>query len=127
MTLGGLAAIVELTRGRSLLEHARIRPQSHGSALLGETPLRGEQIDHRMRRARVDLGRVGALETAHVPRDLDHRHLHPEADAEEGDLALPRVAHRGDLPLRPTRPEPHRHEDAVGTPYALREAILVDL
>ena len=36
---------------------------------------------------RVELGRVGAGQAAHVARELDDRHLHAEADAEERHLA----------------------------------------
>src|SRR2546422_1128735 len=56
-----------------------------------------------VRRLGIHLGRVGALEAAHVARVLDDRHLHAEADAEEGDLALARVAHRLDLDRKSTR------------------------
>src|SRR5439155_23351877 len=108
MALGGLPPVVELARARGLLEHAGVGAEAHRPALLREPPLRRQEIDHRMRGARIDLGRVGALETAHVPRELDHRHLHPEADPQEGDLVLARVPYGGDLSLRPARTEAHR-------------------
>ena len=48
-----------------------------------------------------------------MPRHLDHRHLHAEADAEVGHLALAREAGRLDLALRAALAEAARHQDAV--------------
>jgi len=73
-----------------------------------------------MRGVRVDLGRVGLLQAAHVAGELDHGHLHPEADAEERHAVLARVAHGGDLALGAARPEAHRHEDAVRALHGVR-------
>jgi hypothetical protein len=48
-----------------------------------------------------------------VPRRLDHRHLHAEADPEEGHLPLAREAHGLDLAGRAALAEAAGHEDAV--------------
>src|SRR2546422_5370471 len=127
VTLGDLLAIVDPARQRAFLEHAGIRSQAHRPALLREAALRAHQVDHRVRRLGIHLGRVGALEAAHVARVLDDRHLHAEADTEEGNLALARVAHRLDLPLGAARAEAHRHQDRVGALHALRQPLLLDL
>src|SRR6185295_12643479 len=52
------------TRG----EHARIRAEAHRRALLGHAPLFWHQIDHRVRRLRVELGRIGAAKPGDVAR-----------------------------------------------------------
>jgi hypothetical protein len=62
---------------------------------------------------RAELGRVGVLDPGERPAGLDHRHLHPEADAEIRDPALAGVAHRLDLALRPALAEAARDQDAV--------------
>src|SRR5262245_24916151 len=127
MALRGLAAVVDLPRQRSLGEHAGVAAEAHRAALLREPALRCHEVDDGMGRLRVDLRRVGPLEAADVPRVLDDRHLHAEADAEERDLVLARVAHGRDLALGAARPEAHRHEDRVRAPYAVREPLLLDL
>ncbi len=114
MALGDLLLAVDLGGERPVAEHARIRAEPHRPALLVEPFLRRHQIDHGMRRFRIDLRGVGAVEPAHVARELDHRHLHAEADAEERHVLLARVAHRCDLALGAALAEARRHEDAVG-------------
>src|SRR3546814_5214754 len=69
-----------------------------GLAQVAAHPL-GEQADHRFG-ARSELGRAGALDAGEVPRDLDARHLHAEADAEIRNAALAGEGDRGDLALR---------------------------
>ena len=56
---------------------------------------------------------------ASVARRLDHRHLHAEADAEIGHLALAGEPRRPDLALRAALAEAAGHQDAV---HALQEA-----
>ena len=58
----------------------------------------------------VELALVDAGERA---RRLDHRHLHAEADAEIGHLALARETRREDLALRAALAEAAGHENAV--------------
>ena len=48
-----------------------------------------------------------------MTRDLDHRALHTETDAEVGNPFLPREFDRGDLPFDPADAEPARNKDAV--------------
>jgi hypothetical protein len=42
---------------------------------------------------------MGAVQTDDVPRELDHRALHAQADPEERDSAFPGETNRIDLPL----------------------------
>ena len=50
---------------------------------------------------------------ASVPGPFDARHLHAEADAEEGHLALAGELHAGDLAFAAALAEPARDEDAM--------------
>ncbi len=74
----------------------------------------GQQVDDRVRRLGVELGRVGALHVADVAGVVDDRHLHAEADAEERHLLLAGVATGRDLALDPALAEAAGDEDAVG-------------
>jgi hypothetical protein len=118
---------VHLARERPVLQHARVVAEPHRAALPGDVLLLLHQMDHRVRRLRIDLRRVRAVEPDHVARELDHRHLHAEADAEERPLLLARVAHRRDLALGAAVAEAHRHEDRVGAGDALGQPVLLDL
>ena len=78
---------------------AGIGPQAHGAALLRDAPLVGHQVDDRVGGGLRQLAGVGVGHAAHVAGKLHHGHLHPQADAQEGDLVLPGKAHGGDLAL----------------------------
>ena len=91
----------------------RLRAEPHRPAEVLDLLLLGQQVDHGVRRLRVHLGRVRALEPEHVPGELADRHVHAEADAEIGDSALAGDPAGEDLALPPARAEAARHEDAV--------------
>ena len=74
--------------------------------------------------ARAELGRAGAGQPREMPRRLDHRHLHAEADAEIRHLPLAREAHRLDLALGAALAEPARHEDRVHVLEAAHRLLL---
>src|SRR6202012_1406562 len=63
--------------------------------------------------ARTEFGRAGMRHAGQVACRLDHRHLHTEADAEEGHAALAGEAHGMHLTLGAALAESARHEDAV--------------
>src|SRR5882762_5828768 len=104
---------VEARGHRALGHQDGIEAQAHGAALVGERPLLGQEIDHEVRRAGGELGRVGALQAAHGPCELDHGTLHAETDAEVRHALLARVAHRLDLALDAAVAEAPWHQDAV--------------
>src|SRR5690349_8332753 len=56
---------------------------------------------------------MGIVQPNYMPGELDHRALHAEADAEEGDLPLAGEADRLDLPLDSPLAEPARHQNAI--------------
>src|SRR6185312_14659123 len=97
-----------------------------GAALVLDVALLGQEIDHVVGRARIELGGVGPLEAAHVPRVLDDRALHAEADPEVGHALLARVADRLDLPLDAAVPEAPRHQDPVEPGHVAGEPLALD-
>ncbi len=80
-----------------------------------------------MRRAGGELGRVGALQPAHGPCELDHGTLHAETDAEVGHALLARVAHRLDLALDAAVAEAPGHQDAVDVGEVGGGAVALDV
>src|SRR5690554_7208462 len=54
-----------------------------------------------------ELGGVGVLPAGHVAGELDHRHLHAEADAEIGNAVLPGVAGRSEEHTSELQSRPH--------------------
>ena len=54
-----------------------------------------------------------------ISRRLDHRHLHAEADAEEGNLALTGEPDRRDLAFGAALAKAARHQDMPFTPSSL--------
>src|SRR5690606_33797044 len=108
--------------GRAL-ELAALRPEPHRAAEIGvraallHAPALvlpfGDQRDHGIRRRAVDLRRLRVLQAEHVPRILDDRDLHAEADAEVRDALLACEAHRLDLPFDAALAEAARDEDRI--------------
>jgi hypothetical protein len=90
-----------------------VGPEPHGPALVGDAPLGLHEVDHRVRRLRVELARVGAGHAEHVAGVLDGHHLHAEAQPQAGDVVLAGVAGRRDLPLDAALAEPTGDHDAV--------------
>ena len=61
----------------------------------------------------VQLGGVGARQPAHVSGKLHHRQLHPQADAQEGDLLFPGVPDGLNFALDAPVPEAAGHQNAL--------------
>src|SRR5262249_13244729 len=98
-----------------------ISAEAHGPALvaLGVAP-RGRAAIHPLGHQSAhglsggpDLGRACAIDARHMPRHLDHGHLHSKTNAEIGHLTDPRVAGGLDLALGAALAETARHDDAV--------------
>src|SRR5216684_8922240 len=93
--LGGAA--IDLRHPAAALEYRRVSSKAHGAAevaglrallkLIAAQPLRHE-ADQRFGRG-TELRGVRLLDADQIARGLDHRHLHPKADAEIGHVALP--------------------------------------
>ena len=100
-------------RARPVLELDRLRAEAHRAAEILDLLLLREQVDDRERRLGVHLGRVRPVQPAHVARELRHRDVHAEADAEIRDLALARDLAGEDLPFPAARAEAAGDEHAV--------------
>ena len=90
---------VGLASAGTLLELDGLRAEPHRPAEVLDLLLLGEQVDDGERRLGIHLRRVGAVQPGDVARELGHRDVHAEADAEIRDLLLARHAAREDLPL----------------------------
>src|SRR5215469_9120584 len=91
---------------------ARIRSEAHRSAERLKIALVLHEIDHRIRRLRLDLARVRAFEAADVARELDARQLHAVADAEERHAIFARMPDRKQLALDAPSAEARSDENA---------------
>src|SRR5215470_7017805 len=113
-------AAIDLRHPAAAPERGGISAEPHGAAeiavlaallqLVAAQPFR-HQADHRLRR-RTELGRIGLLDADEIARSLDHGHLHAEADAEIGHVALARELRRADLALGAALAETAGHQDA---------------
>ncbi len=97
------------TRGDS----APVCAEPHGATLLCDAPLLGQKVDYRRRGLGVEFRAVRPFQVADASRVLHHGELHPEADAEEGDLVSPGMIHGTDLSLDAALSEPAWYEYAV--------------
>ena len=110
------------------LAGARVRARARRPARRGASCRRGPRPPSApgsrsitgMRRLGIHLGRVGAVEPAHVARELGDGDVHAEADAEVRDRVLARDAAGEDLPLPAARAEAAGDEHAVDAPRARR-------
>ena len=71
------------------------------------------QVDHRMVRGGIELGRIGVDQTDHVTRELDRHGLQPEAQPQTRHALLAGVPGGGDLSFDPPVAEPTGDHDAV--------------
>ena len=108
---------VGLGRPRARHEVAGLGAQPHGRAQVGHVLLLGQQVDHRVRRRRVELARVRALEPADVAGELDHRALQTQADPR----GTARRARERSAPPRPC-PRPRGRRSRRGSGCRRRRA-----
>jgi hypothetical protein len=92
---------------------ARLRAQPHRAALLGDLALLVQHGDDRMRRVRIELGRVRLLQLQDIPREFDRGDLHAQAQAEIGDFVFARVLRGLDFALDAAFAETAGHQDAA--------------
>ena len=121
-----IGSICPVGKGVVACDPAGVGPQPHGAALGGDAPLVGHQVDDRVGGGPGQLAGVGVLHVADVAGVLDHRHLHSQADAQEGDLVLPGVADGGDLALDAPVAEAAGDQYAVGPGQELGGVVVGD-
>src|SRR5262249_32796671 len=106
---------------------ARVQPQPHRAAQLRDVVLLVQEAHDGMPAAAVDLRRAGVLQPQYVPRELDHRALQPQANAEEWHAPLAGIADRLDLPLDAPVTEPTGDEHAIDAGQHLLGSVTLDL
>src|SRR5438034_4060354 len=127
---------VDLAREAPGLEHSALSTQPHRPAEIGlfvaaldaavpVLPL-GHERDHRVRRVAVEFRAVRAREADDVSRELDHRELHAQADAQIRDLVLARVLDRLYHAFDSAPAETARNEYRVHAFQERADAVLFD-
>ena len=94
-------------------EPAGIGPQPHGASLVGDPPLAGHQVNDRVGGGPGELAGVGVRHAADVAGKLHHRHLHPQADAQEGHALLPGIPNGGNFALDPPAAEAAGNQNPI--------------
>src|SRR6266850_1028283 len=118
---------VRATRERAGLEHAGIASEAHRAALVGDVALLRQQIDHGMRRERVELGRVRILGPEGRARELDDHALHAHAEAERRNFALAAEADGLHFALDAAVAEATGYDDPVEADQRLDVAVALEL
>ena len=113
MPLGDDVLAVDFAHPRVGPQLGHVGAEPHGAALVVDVALRLHEVDHRVRRGRIEFGRVRPLEVEDVAAEVDGHALEAQAEAQAGNLLLTRIAGCGDLPLDATRSETARDDDAV--------------
>src|ERR1043166_9518870 len=78
---------------------ARLRAEAHGAAFLGDFLLLIQEVNHRVRRLRIEFGGVRILEFQDVTGEFDSGDLHAEAKAEGGKFLFAGILGRADFSL----------------------------
>ena len=102
---------VDRARLRARQQLGRVQAQAHRAALVLEVALVGHEVDDRVRREHVELGRVDVVRLQDLARELDDRALQAEAQAEVRDPVVAREVRREDLALDAPMAEAAGHED----------------
>src|SRR5690349_24023244 len=84
-------------------------------------------MDNRMRCLDIEFAGIGGGQPANVAGKLDHRHLHPETDAEKWNVVLTRITNGRNLPLATAIAEAARNKNAIGVFKKPVDAFLLDL
>ncbi len=116
VALGDQLLAVALHHLGAGLDLAGIAAQPKGAALVDVLVLVGHEVDDLVQAVLVKLAGVGVLNAAHVPAELDHSDLHPQADAQVGHVVFPGVFAGQDHALNAPAAKPAGDDDAVDAP-----------
>src|SRR5262249_6003427 len=105
---------VNALRERPRRELARALPKAHGSTDVVDAEQIAKFVDHFRRRLRIALRGIGVWQAGAVASVLDGRPLETVADAEVGNLSLPRDLRGAHHPAGAAITEPARYENSVG-------------
>ena len=111
VALPNLGHAVHLVEARSWHDLHRVLAQPHRPPLGRDTALLGEEVDHRVRRSRIELRGVRLLPPQRFPGERNRGDLHPEADPEVGHPGPPGVVGSEHLPLDPPFSKSARNQD----------------
>ena len=110
---------VRVARPRALGELDRLRAEPHRAAEILDLLLLGQQVDHRIRRLGIHLGRVRAVQPDDVPRELGDGDVHARGRCRgTGSAARGRRGRRGSSP--PSRASRSRRGRARRRPARAR-------
>src|SRR5262245_12681984 len=124
MAFGDGRRIVDAFGQRPRRQLAFISSEPHRAAHRFDSEQVAQFEDHRVRRVRVELGRIGVLDAADVARVFDRRALQPQADAEERLLFAARVIDGADHSRNPPLAEPPRDQYRVDVAQAVFPAVV---
>ena len=126
MALADFPLPVNSSHVRSIFENARIRPQSHRSALFGHVLLFRHQVNHRVPRRLRKLRRTRVAPAHHIARIFDERHLHPQANPEKRHIVLARITHRRNLALGSADAKTTGHQYPIHRIQHLRNPLRIE-
>src|SRR3989338_9193435 len=125
---------INALRQRAGLDRAALRTEAHRAAQIGIAAARlhpavavapfGDQRDDRVFGFQIEFGAVRVSHACNMPRILDHRELHSEADAQIRYLVFARKTDCGDLAFRAALAETARYQDRIEVRQTLRAGSL---
>ena len=127
VTLADDGLAVDLVGLAAGFELAIVASETHRATLVGDVLLVLHDVDDGILGGVVHLGAVGLIPSEDIACELDDRHLHTEADADEGDIVLAGVAGGDNLALRAAVAEARGYDDAMEIAELLGDILVRDI
>ena len=90
---------IDFFRQRATNDFGRPCAETHAAAFFSDLALLIEQADDWLGRFLIELAAIGSGDAANISRELNRRHLHPEAKTEIGNVIFARVLGGADFSL----------------------------
>src|SRR4029453_919960 len=103
---------IDFFRQRATNDFGRPCAETHAAAFFSDLALLIEQADDWLSRFLIELAAIGSGDAANMSRELNRRHLHPEAKTEIGDVVFARVLGSTDFSLDATFSETPGNQNA---------------
>ena len=113
MTFADDFGLIDFSHLAARFQFAFVASEAHGAAHVGDVLLVFHQVDDVERRGRIQFHGVGVVETEHVSAELNHHHLHAEANAEGRDVLLATIACSNNLSFRAALSEARTDDETV--------------